>query len=186
MNLLVALDFRNTSFIDHYKFQIYADCDVEHGLEAQRNVLRRYRYELSKLSLSRYSNVVERNQTFEILSTSVTELLEHKSDVNGGVGIGTPLKAVAQLGGYRLKTSFSVDVLAYLTKLYVDCGYLQTAAKTDLFNFLAARVETSNSGDAALSAGSIKNKYNQVVTSTATKTRAMLTKMIGQIDLEFK
>lgn len=87
--------------------------------------------------------------------------------------------------GYRIRTSLSVDSLAYLIRLLVEANAIEAAVKTELLAFIADIFQTPGMGDKGISAGSLGTKYKQVVQSTATRVRALLKKMLKQLDGDF-
>lgn len=87
--------------------------------------------------------------------------------------------------GYRIRTSLSVDSLAYLIRLLVEANAIEAAVKTELLAFISDIFQTPGMGDKGISAGSLGTKYKQVVQSTATKVRALLKKMLKQLDGDF-
>ena len=86
---------------------------------------------------------------------------------------------------YRIKTFLSVDRLAYLVRLLVECEAIDGNPRSELLAFIAGHVETANKSNAPLSEKSLKNKYKQVTQYTAHSVRAMLARMMVRIDEDF-
>lgn len=86
---------------------------------------------------------------------------------------------------YKVRTTMSVDCLAYLFRLMVEANLIEAGVKTELMRFIAANFETPGMNAGGLSAASIGTKYKQVVQSTATKVRAALKRMLKQLDGDF-
>jgi len=185
IDLLVSLDHRDEEFLKYYLEQIGQDLDQELNVESQTRVLQGYQKRLLSISLNKPDNV---NQTLDIFTAYISSALDRKNITimpkPVEVGRVKSQKFVVPKG-YKIRVTFSVDVLAYLTRLYIDCGFYNPAVKNELFAFLAARIETPGIGEGCLSATSISNKYHQVVQTTAVNTRAMLMQMVKQIDREY-
>lgn len=184
---LIGLNYDESAFINYYIQGVEREVELESGLQAQMQILQCYRKRLFLISIRNKQG--QDNRALEVLSDYVLELLEERrAQLFGQTSVSSgPQKLHTQeIGCYKIKVSFSANVLAYLTKLYINCGYMTAGTKTDLFSFLAARVQTAGIKDNTLSALSLGVKYRQVVHTTAVQTRAMLVKMLKQIDLEFK
>jgi len=184
LDYLVLLDYRDGDFLNYYLDKINLEFDEHTGLESQTRILKLYQKRLLTIRLIKME---QENQTLDIL-TAYIGTLEHK-DIKI---IPNPIEVskvhaakVVVPRGYRIKVSFSVDLLAYLTRLFIDCGFFQPLVKNELFAFLAARIETPGTGDSLLSPGSFSNKYHHVVQTTAVNARAMLMQMVKQIDREY-
>ena len=184
LDYLVLLDYRDGDFLNYYLDQINVDLEGKAKSESRTRILKAYQKRMLTISLIKTE---KENQTLDILTAYITKL-EHKDIkiIPNPIEVSnTRTSSVSMPGDYRLKVSFSVDVLAYLTRLFVDGGYFLPAVKADLFAFLAARIETAGIGDNDISPGSFKNRYNLVVQTTALHTRAMLMQMVKQIDREY-
>ncbi|TDO20314.1 hypothetical protein [Pedobacter duraquae] len=189
LDYLVVLDYRDSRFLDHYMDKITAELDTEVDLEFQQRILQAYQKRLLKMQLHGSVSGMAAQGSYAVLLSYVNSL--HAGIAARQVYQGTTAQhsdSAALLRGkdYRVKTVFSVDVLSYLARLFVDCGLIKAVVKNDLYSFLATRVETAKIGNKVLSTGSICRKYQSVMQVTAVQTRAMLMKMVHQIDLEFR
>ncbi|MCD0487913.1 hypothetical protein LPB86_06715 [Pedobacter sp. MC2016-14] len=99
------------------------------------------------------------------------------------VPVATPL-AAAPAPEYRVKVSFSADVLVYFLQLLIKTGAI-IGSKAKLMLYVAKCVETPGIGEALLSPKSLERKSTQVVRNTAMQLRALLMKMLKLIDEEF-
>ena len=184
---LIGLNYDESAFINYYIEGVEREVELESGFQGQVQILQQHRKRLFLISIRNKQG--QDNRALEVLSDYVLELLKEKRvQLFGQTSVSSgPQKLYNQeIGSYKIKVSFSANVLAYLTKLHINCGYMTADTKTDLFSFLAARVQTAGIKDNTLSALSLGVKYRQVVHTTAVQTRAMLVKMLKQIDLEFK
>lgn len=86
---------------------------------------------------------------------------------------------------YRIKTTLSVDGLAYLIRLLVEAGAITAAPKTELLQFICRHVETPRTALSHIGYQSLLSKYKQPVQSTAISTRALLKKMLNIIEENF-
>jgi len=89
-------------------------------------------------------------------------------------------------GNYRVKVNLSADALAYLIRLLCETSVIDTNPRTQLMDFIARSFQTAGIGDKYLSAQSLGTKYKQVTQNTALGLKAMLQKMMKQIDTDFK
>lgn len=86
---------------------------------------------------------------------------------------------------FRVKVSLAADTLAYVVRLLAETEVIQHSPRSTLLQFLAKHVQTTGIGDQFLSAQSLGTKYKQVTQSTATKVKALLNRMIKQLEKDF-
>ena len=188
MDYLVELDFRDSRFLDYYMDQISTALAGEAQLEIQYAILSGYQKRILKTQMHG-SSIGSDQGTYAVLIAFVNELLTinaNKLAYLSAAEMDLEPTEFQKDQSYRLKTVFSVDVLSYLFRLYVECGYVKISVKNQLFRFLATKFQTAKTENRHISTMSIRNKYNLVLQSTALQTRNMLMKMVNQIDLEFR
>lgn len=98
---------------------------------------------------------------------------------------GECTEGLANVSDHRIRVLFSVDVLAYFFKLLNNVGALDAEPVTQLMVSISKNFVTAGVGDRYISPVSITTKYKQVIQSTARNTRALLLKMLKQLDQEF-
>jgi len=181
---LVAHD--HGCFAGYYMNAVTAELEHEARSSAETAILLAYQKRL--LLIPERTGEGQINECRDRLLNFISGLLWHRQRTAEG-DISAPRRSLkmkrASSATYRIRVLFSADVLAYLTRLQLRCGFMLVAKKTELFNFLAANVQTAEIGENLLSANSLGVKYRQVVHATAMQTRSMLLKMVKQIDVEF-
>jgi len=86
---------------------------------------------------------------------------------------------------YRIRVTFSVDVLAYLFRLLQKAGALDSGAVSQLMLALSKNFVTVGVGQNSLSVSSLTTKYRQVVQGTARSLSVLLVKMLKLLEEEF-
>ena len=84
--------------------------------------------------------------------------------------------------GAKLSVSCSVEVLAYFFRLLIEQGLVTNPSRASVLRFLCSHVETPGSASRDISLKSMENKYKQVLQSTLSSTRAILQKMMKQLE----
>lgn len=95
-------------------------------------------------------------------------------------------KAETSSEDHRIRVVFSVDVLAYFFKLLHKSGALDSGPLTQLMEAISKNFVTKGLGQNFISPYSLTTKYKQVVQGTARTVRALLAKMLKQLDDEFE
>ena len=88
-------------------------------------------------------------------------------------------------GGFKIRTTLSVESLAYLLKLMIQGKVIEQGVRTELLTFACCIFQTPNTGVNGISPISMGAKYKQVTFSTAVLVKAALVRMIKIIDNEF-
>lgn len=97
----------------------------------------------------------------------------------------TELKPYANFRAYQLKTTLSVDGLAYLLRLFIEAEVIDANPRAELMAFMAKHVQTRGISTGVISASSLKTKYKQVTQHTATGVKRLLHKMLSKIEDNF-
>lgn len=95
------------------------------------------------------------------------------------------MNKMAQIPEYRVKTTLSVDSLAYLLRLLVEAGIIVAMPRSELMAFVARNFQTPGIGQACLSPNSLGTKYKQVVQTTARNVNAALLRMLKILNKDF-
>ncbi|MGF1925183.1 MAG: hypothetical protein ACQUHE_13475 [Bacteroidia bacterium] len=86
---------------------------------------------------------------------------------------------------YRIKTTLTVDGLAYLLRLLVEAEVIEANPRNQLIAFIASNFQTRGKGEGVISAESLSTKYRQVNQTTALNVRSVLLKMVKQAKESF-
>lgn len=87
---------------------------------------------------------------------------------------------------FRIRVLLSAEGLAYFFKLLNKAGALDAGPVSRMIVSLSKNFTTRGIGHGTLSTHSLTTKYKQVVQTTAVAVRALLVKMLKQLDEEFK
>lgn len=85
----------------------------------------------------------------------------------------------------RIRVLLSADGLAYFFKLLNKAGALDVGTLPKMMVAISKNFTSCGIGNGSLSTYSLMTKYKQVVQRTATSVRALLVKMLKQLDDEF-
>ncbi|WP_316801454.1 hypothetical protein [Pedobacter frigidisoli] len=180
--------FNECHFVDYCKSLIKKALKPHYGTKQCYEQLchfeKRLTVQQEKANL-RYS--VQRNSVKYQLMVFVQaelECIEKKQQYHSG-GKGVTLKHTAQIGSYRVQTSFSVAALAYFMKLLCESGIIQAEPRSQLLAFIAHHFQTPRIGEQELSASSLATKYKQVTPRTAHAMKAKLKELCQRIDDDF-
>lgn len=133
----------------------------------------------------KYNYMANKPDALYGLAAQCLELLLKQVE-GGGAGFLTgKMASEAGLQDHRIRVSFSVDALAYFFKLMHKAGGLDAGPVTQLLIAVSKNFVTTGLGNAYISVGSLTVKYKQVVQRSATTVRALLVKMLKQLDEEF-
>jgi hypothetical protein len=83
---------------------------------------------------------------------------------------------------YQIKTSLSVDGLAYLIRLLIASEAIEAQPRSALLAFLSAHVQTKGKNLGQISPESLRTKYKQATHATAMGIRALLARMTKKVD----
>lgn len=194
---LFERDYNTAGFANYYQARITAELAEIYEVDAQFRLLYEYERQFEMLSFKKSTRCydLERVRIRQVMYTFIrAELncLKKKGQLARPV---VPAAAPVQHGAsstgktgtlaYKVRTTMSVDCLAYLFRLMVEANLIEAGVKTELMRFIAANFETPGMGSNGISPGSLGTKYKQVVQSTATKVRAALKRMLKQLDEDF-
>jgi hypothetical protein len=194
---LFERDYNTAGFANYYQARITAELSEIYEVDGQFRLLYEYerQFEMRSFKKSARCYDVDRVKIRQVMYTFVrAELncLEKKEQLKRPLVTAAPpvshtTAATGKAGAaaYRIKTTMSVDCLAYLIRLMVEANMIELGVKTELLRFIAASFETPGMGSNGISPGSLGTKYKQVVQSTATKVRAALKRMLKQLDGDF-
>nr|WP_121270573.1 hypothetical protein [Pedobacter schmidteae] len=134
----------------------------------------------------KYNYMAHKPDALYGLAAQCLELLLKQLE-GGAVGFlaGKMASSEAGLQDHRIRVSFSVDALAYFFKLMHKAGGLDAGPVAQLLIAVSKNFVTTGLGNAYISVGSLTVKYKQVVQRSATTVRALLVKMLKQLDEEF-
>lgn len=194
---LFEWDYNTAGFANYYQARITAELAEIYEVDAQFRLLYEYERQFEMLSFKKSTRCydLERVRIRQVMYTFIrAELncLKKKEQLKRPV---VPAVAPVQYGAsstgktgtltYKIRTTMSVDCLAYLFRLMAEANLIELGVKTELLRFVAASFETPGMGSNGISPGSLGTKYKQVVQSTATKVRAALKRMLKQLDEDF-
>lgn len=186
-DLLLRANFNASGFLTYYKAQIDKDLAECFELREKRQCLHRYQQLLSTLTYKHKTKKYDAGQPGirDILLGYVNAELTCMDSMEVCL---TPAVVTVppetEMG--RLPVMISVDVLSFLFKLLVKVGVIHGVARRPLLSFISRSFQTAGIGSASLSVKSIDSKYRQVLSSTAISTRVILSKMLKELDDEFK
>jgi hypothetical protein len=184
---LLRCGLNTTDFNHYYTLKIAAETEERYNVEEQFNLL--YSYE----------------RVFSVLPKKLNMCYEHKRPNSHNVLLNfvlaeinyltkkeehcTPNLAYARVTPapslYRIKTNLTVDGLVYMFRLLIEAEAIDANPRSDLLAFIGQHFQTPKIKDGPISAYSLKIKYKQVTQSTTIGVRALLVKMIKQIDANF-
>ncbi|TKC63712.1 hypothetical protein FBD94_05025 [Pedobacter hiemivivus] len=184
-HLLVAANFNTSGFIAYCKSCIEEDIAGNYEIRDQYDCLYRHQRELT--ILFNYPEFLK----FEPKQPKVKEVLLQyvNSELNimdrkyRMVNENKVVDPVAPRS--RVSVSISVDALAYFFRL-LTMAEVTTCSKNELILFISRNFRTPGAGEGDLSLKSIENKYRQVVRNTAITLKSILSKMLKQLNEEFK
>jgi hypothetical protein len=185
LRLLLRNGFNTLGFNHYYMLKISAEVYAEYQMAAQFDILFEYRKILEMMPKKSYRcyDPLAANTRGTLLKFVETELryLNRKQEISAPKI--APVTAASS--SYRIKTSLSVDALAYLLRLLVENGVIEASPKSELIAFMATYVQTCGSGEQSLSVHSLNTKYKQVTQFTAGRVRSLLVKMAKQAQDNF-
>jgi hypothetical protein len=194
---LFEWDYNTAGFANYYQAMITAELAEIYEVDAQFRLLYEYERQFEMLSFKKSTRCydLERVRIRQVMYTFIRAELNclKKKELLARqvVAAAAPVQHGASSTGktgtlaYKVRTTMSVDCLAYLFRLMVEANLIEAGVKTELMRFIAASFETPGMNASGLSAASIGTKYKQVVQSTATKVRAALKRMLKQLDEDF-
>jgi hypothetical protein len=184
LNLLVQRSFNTKSFHQYYTKKMLERTKVHYQISAQLDELYNLEREFHQLPKSQkhcYNPFSEccRSTFLKFVRIEIAYILKRQE-------LNQPTKpAIVSQSAYRIKTSLSVDSLAYLLRLLVEADIIEAQPKTELMAFIAAHFHTRGKGEGNISAESLITKYRQVTQSTAVGMRSLLTNMTRQVQDNF-
>ena len=184
-HLLVAANFNTPGFIAYCKSCIEENIAENYEIRDQYDCLYRYQRELTMLFDYPEFLKFESKQlkVKEVLLQYVNSELSIMDRKYRTVNENKVLDPVALRS--KVSVSISVDALAYFFRLLM-MAEVPTCSKNELIRFISKNFRTPGTGEGDLSLKSIENKYRQVVKNTAITVRSILSKMLKQLNEEFK
>lgn len=187
IKMLLGGGFNTNNFEQYLMLKISEEVYANPRLEYQYDCLYQYERLLTVLPKKPkgFYDLARGNSCTIVLRFVTAEIyyLNRKKELWSAEQTITPV--AKDFASYRIKTFLSVDRLAYLLRLLVECEVVDGNPRSELLSFIAGHVETLNKSNSPLSEKSLKNKYKQVTQHTADTVRAMLARMIRQIDEDF-
>jgi hypothetical protein len=96
-----------------------------------------------------------------------------------------PQQQSAEHPAYRIKTSLSVDGLAFLLRLLIEVAAIEGSPRKDLLLFICRSVGTPRTGSGPIGFESMLSKYKQPVQSTVEAIKALLKKMLKLLEEKY-
>ena len=185
---LLRHGFNAHAFIQYFKIKITTEMMEDYQIENQLETLYYYEKELrprsEKVRFCYDSKIPACRSVLLSFVRAELDYLDKKHQYsspkpNNKVTNNTP-------SVYRIKTTLSVDGLAYLLRLLIEAEVIDATPKTDLMAFVGQHFQTRGIiGNGIISANSLTTKYNQITQSTAVGMRSLLVKMTKNIDDNF-
>lgn len=185
-DLLIRADFNTTGFIQYCQSWIAADVAECYELKEKYDLL--YEYERYYRTLHIKHRAIKflpgqpkvKDQLLAFVKAELDCMVKkersmHEKDADA-----------ITICPSRIPVSISVDTLAYFFKLLVKVKVIRDTGKNTVLLFLAKSFQTPGIGDAEISPNSLDSKYRQVTKNTAIAVRAMLMRMLKELDQEFK
>ncbi|RZK38516.1 MAG: hypothetical protein EOO90_21955 [Pedobacter sp.] len=182
---LLSINFNTTKFRDYLEAEIEVDVNSRYAVNEQLELL--YDQEkafkrLPKKPTCSYHPDVESLRT-SLLNFVAAEIncLQKKQALNARN------IAPTNHSPYKIKTSLTVDRLAYLLRLLIETGAIDANPRAPLLSFIAKSVNTpgTKGEECDISVNSLANKYKMVTQSTAMGVRTLLRKMSKQLEESF-
>jgi|GEM_PF-1486501 len=194
---LLYLRFNSLTFLNYYKQQIVKEATQQYNVQEQYELLCRYENSLKTQQERTSQNYIPSAQSARIILLNCIKaeqkyLLKKVCGLRGvkvglrgyGLTVGEEQATAMDLSNrldtsrYRIKTTLSVDGLAYLVRLLVEVGAINGSPRKDLLFFMSRSLETPGSNGQPLGLESLLSKYKRPVQSTANSTRVLLKKML--------
>lgn len=180
---LVHLGFNSLDFTQYYKQRIIEKVNTSFSMIHKLEIL--YDYELifrchPKKSTICYDPYSENSRTslLRFIEAEINCLVKKQQ-------LSTPKTEVTRPSDYRIKTSLTVDGLAYLLRLLVEAEVFDANPRSQLIAFMAANVQTRGKGEGTISSESLSTKYRQVNQTTAIGIKSLLLNMVKQVQISF-
>jgi hypothetical protein len=184
IDLLLNKGFNTNAFVQYYRLKIADKVNASYQTVGHLDVLHGFLRELSMMPKKPF-------RCYDSLGPDIRETLlkfveaeirdkNRKHDLHHTKIDHTLINTES----YRMKTSLSVDGVAYLFRLLVDNEAIDANPRTDLMAFLASHIQTCGK-QGMVSSQSLYSKYRQVTQATAINIRTLLAKMTKQIDADF-
>lgn len=189
---LYRLNYNKAEFIRYYQQQIQAELQETEEMSKKYGLLYQYQRDFSNHPYRKPATCYDpqcRSMKEALRNFIETEIgyLRQKQETERPpvvpLQIVTPAAAAAMT--YKIRTCFSVDVLAYFIKLMVNAKVIDAGVRTELLAFVAKSFQTPGISTEGISPGSLETKYKQVVQTSAKTVRAALMRMIKLLDEEF-
>lgn len=185
LSLLLRKGFNTAGFCHYYMLKISAEVQAEYQMDMQFDILFEYKKLLGMMPKKPYRcyDSLGSNTRETLLKFVEAELSYlHRKQKLTAPKIGS---AITTSSSYRIKTSLSVDAVAYLFRLLVESEAIEANPRTELMAFLALHVKTRGKGEGIVSSNSLYAKYRQVTQATAIGIRSLLVKMTKQVEADF-
>lgn len=185
--LLLRANFNASAFMTYCKAEIDQDLAGRFETLEKYDCLYGYKQQLEPMTYKHKTVKFEPGQpgAREILLSYINAeiaVMDSKQALLKPAAVFVP----AETESCRLPVMISVDVLSFFFKLLVKAGVINGVAKRPLLLFISRNFQTAGIGSASLSVKSIDSKYRQVLSSTAIATKSILSKMLKELEDEFK
>jgi len=190
LSLLLYQGFNTPAFIRYFEQKmsdtVKADYQADLQLEAWYDYERRFRT-IPKNPKARFDSRKPSLRT-AILDFVQAEMQclhkKQKLHSHAAAEISIANKEAAFNRPYRIKTSLSVEGLAYFLRLMIETGAIEAEPRTALMAFVAANIQTRGK-DGNISVQSLQTKYKQVNQHTAKGIKSLLNQMNRQVKARF-
>ena len=179
--VLLCSGFNSAAFNRYYTQKIAQEIKTNHSVNCQLERL--YDYEAQLRCLPKKPTIYYDIRNESIRATALKFVRAEIQCLHNKQKLSEPKVAAlrqaqsVQGSAYRIKTSLTVDGLAYLLRLLVEADVLEASPRTQLLAFIASNVQTRGKGDGSISPESLATKYRQVNQTTAIGVNSLLTKM---------
>ncbi|TCC99439.1 hypothetical protein [Pedobacter hiemivivus] len=184
-HLLVAANFNTPGFIAYCKSCMEEEMGENYEIRDQYDCLYRHQRELTILFdypefLKFESKQLKVKEVLLQYVNSELSIMDRKYRMVNENKVVDPVALRS-----KVSVSISVDALAYFFRLLM-MAEITTCSKNELILFISRNFCTPGTGERDLSLKSIENKYRQVVKNTSITVKSILSKMLKQLNEEFK
>lgn len=194
---LLAVNYNTLGFEKYYHQRLTNELAELIEVEDQYQYLQSREYEFARppFRKSNWCYDVRRKRITQILLDFVQlELsirskraaqLREEARIRSQVKLNKEVAAKEARDNYKIRTSMSVAVLAYLVKLMIKGKVIEPGVRTELLAFIANIFQTPNSGTDGIAPTSFATRYKDVTESSARTVRVLLLRMLKILDEDF-
>lgn len=195
MSHLLRVDYNTAGFAQYYQQKVaneLAECiEDEEQFKYLRNAVNTFGNPHFRRAIPSYDDKCRRvNQMlydFVRLELDVREKRAHqvKMEMRLEAERQADKFVVKDPTAYKVRTTMTVNSLAFFIKLMVKAKVIEPGVRTELLAFFARSFQTPNAGVDGISANSLGTKYKQVIESAVKSVRVLLVRMLKILDEEY-